>query len=486
MKRFRILIAAIIICLSVTSCSKNNNNSENDNQPVIEDVSTDTKTVSDVSDSTEKTTASSDTKKASDPGKKTDRSETAVNYEKGTVFTENDFTDIQVKLLVSDNEPTHKMHTLDTSTLDFGKRMSPCKAPDVRDQYIPSIDSILESVTEEISASEIKYFEKLYNEALEQIKSNIDKPSEGTVIAYTINGDSVFMYVNFDDLCSEHDYSIFEYRTDTGKLTEIKRVSGLDTEPLLNIGGGLHYYDGKLICEYIDIKNESIKIHALDISTGQVSQLLENENRRVWYSDENTLIFSENVFALNTLYITEAYSSTTNNTLYRYNNGELEEIGKFKAYDSCQSLMYNGEFIKFTNDESNSDQPLIIETPDYTLNTDLTGTTFIAATPDCVILAGASFSMYTSSPLYIYDLATRERCEIEIPGCRILSVAGRDVIYSDDKGTYILDTKVFNAFRLFNDNMTITSQASDYTTLERFNDTSDDMYLSQIYWFNKE
>ena len=169
MKRFRILIAAIIICLSVTSCSKNNNNSENDNQPVIEDVSTDNKTVSDVSDSTEKTTASSDTKKASDPGKKTDSSETAVNYEKGTVFTENDFTDIQVKLLVSDNEPTHKMHTLDTSTLDFGKRMSPCEAPDVRDQYIPSIDSILESVTEEISASEIKYFEKLYNEALEQI-----------------------------------------------------------------------------------------------------------------------------------------------------------------------------------------------------------------------------------------------------------------------------------------------------------------------------
>ena len=54
-------------------------------------------------------------------------------------LTEEDFTRVELNLNISEDPPPVEIHSAHLGKLDFGSRMSPCKAPEYRDETIKQL-----------------------------------------------------------------------------------------------------------------------------------------------------------------------------------------------------------------------------------------------------------------------------------------------------------------------------------------------------------
>ena len=213
---------------------------------------------------------------------------------------EADFVPINIKTNIVEKEPPIKIEAVDLTGLDLGKRLSPCKAEDVCDNY--SHRSVVDDPV----------YDKAYNELLSE-------PCEGFVENYIFIGGKYYLCVNYDDHCGCHDSSLFSYDADTCELKELVKHTGLEYggcfDGIMELNGEPVYYDSsdssgekkssiyifdtksgteKKLCELngsvIEMKGTEKGIVAAlyhgeraprscveyDLSTGEVSELLDD------------------------------------------------------------------------------------------------------------------------------------------------------------------------------------------------------------------
>lgn len=145
-------------------------------------------------------------------------------------LTEDDFEHVDMILDNTDAAPPLDIHEADLSGLDFGARLSPCKAEDVYENYVENTYVDGEWIAQ-------------YNAKLEKCLST---PCRGMLEKAEFADGKCYMLVNYDDLCGAHDWSIFSYDIGTGDLKELVRHSGLDDAAkcfTLSYAHGRLYYD---------------------------------------------------------------------------------------------------------------------------------------------------------------------------------------------------------------------------------------------------
>lgn len=490
MKKTLAIIFSALICLSTPSCRSRKDNSSEKEPSVIETTAAD-ETVTSVSSSSSEAAGST----AATAAKTTVSGSIAAVPEQGTGSGEQiklssaDFNAVNVVLMKSDDPPEHKLHTLDTAKLDFGKSMSPCKAADVRDKYTPSMEELfgIDPEGSDIDSRTMEQFSKTYNYYLEYIKKNIDVPSKGNITSYTVHGDLVFMYVNYDDLCGTHDYSVFEYNTVSEKLREITHYSGLDNDAASRAAASnMYFYNGMLLLECIDIQTHKIIINSMDPDTGSIKEFPSDGNKMIWYADEDTLMLYEMTFIDDN---TAPYSSIMPTILYRYKNGTFEEMDRSSTMQ--QSMLYGDELIKLSNEDQRS-EPLVIETADYILDTGIENALFLCASKDhAVVYVSTGSWAIPVYDIYVFDLAKRECSVIKLEDIQmIVGSSGNDVIYDDEDGTHLLDTAIGTSFRIFSEGNAMLNEESDIKTITHYVAASPgsntiDREREPLYWLEK-
>ncbi|MBQ1464781.1 MAG: hypothetical protein IIZ18_08230, partial [Ruminococcus sp.] len=130
-------------------------------------------------------------------------------------LTDEDFKTITLNITSTDDPPPLQLHELDLSALDFGERLSPCKAEGEREKHF----NIYVTGNPEMQ----KEIEDNYNKLA-------DTPYEGKVFRVLPTEDKLFIGVDYDDLCyGMHDWSIFSYDIASGELEELHEFSDADT-----------------------------------------------------------------------------------------------------------------------------------------------------------------------------------------------------------------------------------------------------------------
>ena len=130
-------------------------------------------------------------------------------------LTEDDFEHVDMLLDNTDAAPPLDIHEADLSGLDFGERLSPCKAEGVYENYVENTYVDGEWIAQ-------------YEAELEKCLST---PSTGMLEKAEFADGKCYMLINYDDLCGTHNWSIFSYDVASGELKELVRHSGIDDVP---------------------------------------------------------------------------------------------------------------------------------------------------------------------------------------------------------------------------------------------------------------
>lgn len=186
-------------------------------------------------------------------------------------LTDEDFKTITLNITSTDDPPPLQLHELDLSTLDFGERLSPCKAEGEREKHF----NIYVTGNPEMQ----KEIEDNYNKLA-------DTPYEGKVFRVLPTEDKLFIGVDYDDLCyGMHDWSIFSYDIASGELKELHEFSDADTSNY-NYDSQFMLCAGRLLIGMSTFKltkdaagmeiheNDGTVIYEINQETGELTELI--------------------------------------------------------------------------------------------------------------------------------------------------------------------------------------------------------------------
>ena len=301
-------------------------------------------------------------------------------------FTEDDFAQIDAPLNIVPDKTPENLKCIDLSGIDFGSRLSPCKAPDVCDQYGPRMKVEDEDFQKRIDAER---------------QHAIETPSEGNVWNYAMLGDNIFFAVNYDDLCGDHDSSVFRYNINTGELKELAQRTGLEYH-----GGfaGLISAHGKLFF-YESAGDYKGRINTIDPETGEISLFKELDSSVYWLSESRKGII-----------VYETSSQFDNHTTeYDADTGDVISEGEGVVTPGHQTAyLCDGEAAEITGGfDGERWQPVTIKTQYYSLSTEFNNYNdiFLWKNKICITTeeTGKTF-------LYTYDLDRNERIKTNFDG----------------------------------------------------------------------
>ena len=332
-------------------------------------------------------------------------------------LTEDDFEHVDMLLDNTDAAPPLDIHEADLSGLDFGARLSPCKAEDVYENYVENTYVDGEWIAQ-------------YNAKLEKCLST---PCRGMLEKAEFADGKCYMLVNYDDLCGAHDWSIFSYDIGTGDLKELVRHSGLDDAAkcfTLSYAHGRLYYDAVYNIDE-DGKRYPSNIHSngagfsesgssaaqglkkmsvlcsVDVESGEeteectvegVAILLGNETEKGLvvqrFADDDTTYYQE--------------FNVTTKELGECDDSVHTPVSGVRFYCDGVPAEVTGGYVdgKYEN--------VVIKTQYYTIQTDLIkfDNAFLWKDRACIV----STEYVGTQNLYTYDLTTGERLKMRCDG----------------------------------------------------------------------
>lgn len=397
-------------------------------------------------------------------------------------YTEEDFTPIKMNLNITDDPPPFEIHSADLSGLDFGERLSPCKAEDVREEF--------QFWHQTFDDPEMQ---ALYDAEMEQLYNT---PSKGQIDNTAYLDGKFYFAVDFDDLCGRHDSSIFSFDPETGELKELAARTGLEySDSYRNFVSVC----GRLI--FMEYGDDFFTVCNIDPISGEVSELFTKEEEALMMqaSDDGILISSIEGKGDTSKYVVKKYDIETGEVL-----GEMtdEEVILDYGLLSC-----GGEPASATGGKDG--EPLSIETAYYSLETEHKRCTGVYLWENKVsVMADESVGYSTERRLYTYDFERMERTEINFNGFSVgmtqardgfIDTVGSSSLSGSTSTAYYIAPQLGTAFRLAKSDF-ITSMktggvcyflASGYKQTEAVlgensiigGMMSDDYVPEKIYWF---
>ena len=292
---------------------------------------------------------------------------TATAVTDGTVLTKYDFTQLDCEITFTEDNGRSHMSSIDISGLSFGERLSPCKAPEVCEEYVAHPEKDIEEARRKLTGT----------------------PCAGSLKYAAELGGKYYFAVNFDDLCGKHDSSVFSYSPETGELNETAQRSGLDYSGAFN---GLTSGGGKLW--FYENGDSGGKVFSLDPATGEAALFTERENASVHAlecTDSDILV--------------EWSVPGETDHIIDYSAATKEQLSDIEAYEPARYIC-DGKPAKITG---GNDDFITIETQYYTLTTELKEHYGIFLWKDKVCLISDT---KTGHWLYTYDITKRERIKI--------------------------------------------------------------------------
>lgn len=307
-------------------------------------------------------------------------------------LTEADFAPVDIKCAVTDTEPPIEVNSADLSSIDFGARMSPCKAPDVRESYK---NSMMRRGNEE-----------RFDEAVAKL---VETPCKGAVTSATFGGGKFYLTVNYDDFCNLHDSSLYCYDVETGECKELAAHSGLEYNGYFS---GLTFAHDKLyyIEELLTDSDEGTKtaLYCLDPESGDISELCTVDGYiHGLHEIENGLFMYRYIDFNNGIDYLQYDIGTNELSPYTFPEAEGEGPKDVVLCDGVPAEVTGG----FDGEKYN---PITVKTQYYTLSTEVTKYTKIFLWRDKVCIVANND--YSHDWLYTYDLTRRERLKMKFDG----------------------------------------------------------------------
>ncbi|MBP5362591.1 MAG: hypothetical protein J6Y71_06165 [Ruminococcus sp.] len=345
-------------------------------------------------------------------------------------LNEEDFDLVDINCEINDSNPPVDIQCTDLSGLDFGERMSPCKALDVNYDLF-SLDDIEPELREMYEEQNEKY--KL---AMNRIR---EKACSGMVENTEFLEGKLYISVNYDDLCGAHDSSLYSYDVETGDFKEVVRHSGLEYNGCFNglkaAHGKLYYYK----TEYTDANGEPLgndenntlpvtgeiaivdiptegdiiektTFYSIDPETGNEEKVCTVDGFVFWFQEsKNGLGIDRAIVEKNSDLISEFVE-------YNFETKELSESQEWALGTSTGTqFLCDGVPATVSGGLTNGGyEKISVSTQYYTVNTELNYYSFVFLWKDKFVII--TDEQISGTWMYTYDLVKRERLKMKVDG----------------------------------------------------------------------
>ncbi|MBR1592791.1 MAG: hypothetical protein IJ666_07265 [Ruminococcus sp.] len=311
-------------------------------------------------------------------------------------LNERDFSKINMNLRYSEGECPIEVTEKTLSNLDFGQKMSPCKAEEVRADYRPTDydDPALDK------------------EVIERYNKICETPSSGEISEYASSENAAFFEVNFDDYCGRHCSSLFAYDYDTDTLRELSSKEGLEEGKSYDYGS-LYYANDMLICYNRETINNHenqttetiLHIMQIDTETGKETEILSGDYDFIYSINHGKMILQTFVIGDEVKDISETGIILTE---YDFSTGETRLISESDSFVNDMRVFFDdGSTGSIVRDEEND--TVTFTTDDINLVTEHKKITDTFLWKDKAVVITNDALMYTDSyVMYTYDFDRME------------------------------------------------------------------------------
>ncbi|MBR1592792.1 MAG: hypothetical protein IJ666_07270 [Ruminococcus sp.] len=384
-------------------------------------------------------------------------------------YTDRDFKDINV--IVSRSQAQLPVNTYEKSiSLNLGKRVSPCKAEDLYEKFIPYY-----------------YINPDYPSDEEYIKDMLSAPSAGRAEWWCIDGNMMYFIVSHDDFCYyfSHDISIYSYNFDTEITEELYNYSGTDYGLSIN---RLYYNNGLFfITEKAYTDDMTLTSHGWDY--GESGEKRETTLCRLDEKNQKIITVSKDPYtdyyfseSENGFIIKNAEFSGTNNQSPSY------ILSEYDISSNKMNTVFSGAVNEipvpcadgFVTYIKNDNKNITVNAENYTLSTELQGDVSCVTKNRLIISHSDNYRTYSKDKIYVYDFNSMERYILDLSdyGNRVMPYGENLIIYSEF-AKYYLVPELGTAFYL---GMTEASPEKDNQSGRIYftNIVSDDAYISYM------
>ena len=342
---------------------------------------------------------------------------TAVDTEsvtelKYSELTEDDFTPVDIACDITDSAPPVEIHVADLSEQKFGERMSPCK--------------ILESVkTSQTVIFDDAELQKRYDAALDKLLAT---PCKGMVGNGVFLDDKFIFSVNFDDLCSRHDSSLYSYDVKSGNFKELITHTGIEYEgafDCLTVAHGRLFYSETA---YYDENDEKIIGYEDSGSADALTSAEHGEEKSVIYSVDTQSGAEEKICSIegHIHFISEGQKGLVLHSFvggdipykqveYDFDTKEIIDLKYEPELTALNVKLCDGVPAEVTGGfDGEKYNPITVKTQYYTVSTDLNYYTDIFLWKDKFSIL--SSEQISGTWLYTYDLTNHEKLSMKLDG----------------------------------------------------------------------
>lgn len=373
-------------------------------------------------------------------------------------LTEEDFAPVDMVQEITDGTPS-AVHCTELEGVDFGERLSPCKAPDECEKYSPR--TIFEGYPD---------IQEQYDR---ERQAKLETPSKGFVNNAVRLGGKLYFAVNFDDLCSRHDSSVFRYDPATKETTELVRREGLEYNGSFASLCAVH---GRLFfTESAKSETPHTTICEIDPESGDVTELLS--------LDTNVYSLRESEDGM----LITCYDGGDASAYYKEYIFETKELRDYKKTGGSiyDTVLCDGVPAEVTGGLVDGKyEPVTVKTQYYTISTDITSYAGIFLWRDKVCIA--TEDNFNGSWLYTYDIANRERLKMKFDGFISGLIKTKDALacishnVGNDAYTvlYYIEPTLGTAFRVGKEEGMVMASGGDDAYVLTFRPVTEDGTLS--------
>ena len=344
-------------------------------------------------------------------------------------YTDSDFKDISI-ITTRSQDKLRANNYEKTVDLNLGKRVSPCKADEFYEKFIPYY-----------------YINPQYQQTNEEyIKDIREAESAGRADWFCINGNIMYFVVSHDDFCSyySHDISVYSYNFDTEITDELYNYSGTDygmSIERLEYSDGLFFVTTKGYTKDLILTQHGYEYGPNNSRTETaLCRLDEKKKDIVTIQEEPYLDYyfsdSENGFIIKNVEFSGTDNKDETYTLSEYNSETKKTTEIFKGELNQIPVPCGNSFVTYYKDDSKN---ITVNAENYTLSTELKGNVTYASEKSLIISHSDDLSSYSKTRIYIYNFKTMERYVIDLSdyGSSVYP-CGENLIISGDNMNYYL------------------------------------------------